>query len=170
MNALQSMQSMSDIKKIVETPDVFVAAVALSKKKFYEGQGDRTTFFKVILQLNPSKIPDLGRKLALVTKKEFMGLSLYNDKLCAPDRVNKQTIFKLWMHCCRLSNAVTLQEMIAFQPHAEEILRVYDRHVDAEGRTTLNMEEYMAYRAEMKVKAEQKNKQKKAKKGAKKLM
>ena len=89
MNALQSMQSMSDIKKIVETPDVFVAAVALSKKKFYEGQGDRTTFFKVILQLNPSKIPDLGRKLALVTKKEFMGLSLYNDKLCAPDRVNK---------------------------------------------------------------------------------
>ena len=65
---------------------------------------------------------------------------------------------------------MTLQEMIAFQPHAEEILRVYDRHVDAEGRTTLNIEEYMAYRAEMKVKAEQKNKQKKAKKGAKKLM
>ena len=60
--------------------------------------------------------------------------------------------------------------MIAFQPHAEEQLRVYDRFVDAEGRTTLNMEEYMKYRADMKVKAEQKKKASKAQKGAKKLM
>ena len=95
------MQAMSDIKKLVETPDVYVAAVALSKTLFYEGKGDRTTFFKVILDLNPAKIPDLGKKLKLVTSREFMGLSLYNDKMCIPDRVNKQTVYRLWLHCSR---------------------------------------------------------------------
>lgn len=98
---MQALQSAADIKTLVEAPDVFVAAVALSDKSFYEGKGDRTTFFKIILDLNPGKIPDLGRKLALVTKPEFMGLKLYNDTLCKPDRVNKQMVFKLWMHCCR---------------------------------------------------------------------
>lgn len=62
---------------------------------------------------------------------------------------------------------VKIEDMIAFQPHAEEVLRTYDRFVDAEGRTTLNMDEYMAYRAQKKVEAEQKNKAKKAKKGGK---
>lgn len=63
MGAMASMQSLSDIKKLVETPDVYVAAVALSNQAFYEGRGDRTTFFKIILDLNPAKIPDLGKKL-----------------------------------------------------------------------------------------------------------
>ena len=98
--------------------------------------------------MNPATIPDLGNKLKLVTSKEFMGLKLYNDKMCNPERCNRKTIFNLWLHCCRKSNAVTLNQMIAFQPHAEQWLRIYDRYVDAEGRTTLNMEEYMVYRAE----------------------
>ena len=106
--AMQALQAQADIKKLVEAPDVFVAAVALSEKSFYEGKGSRTTFFNIILDLDPAQIPDLGRKLKLVTSNEFMGLSLYNDKICEPERVNKQTIYRLWMHCCRRSNAVSL--------------------------------------------------------------
>ena len=109
LNALASMATLADLKKLVEAPDVFVTAVALSEKSFYEGRGDRTSFFKCIQDLNPARIPDLGRKLKLVTDKEFMGLKLYNDKLCEPERVNKKTIFNLWLHCCRKSSAVTVE-------------------------------------------------------------
>lgn len=70
-----------------------------------------------------------------------MGLNLYNDKMCKPDRVNKQTVYKLWLHCCRVSGTVSLEDMIAFQPHLEDKLRNYDRFVDAQGKTTLNIEE-----------------------------
>lgn len=65
---------------IVESPDVYVAAVALSHRDFFNGRGDRTTFFKCILDLDPRQIPDLGNKLVLVTESEFMGLKIYNDK------------------------------------------------------------------------------------------
>ena len=111
---MATLQAQTDIKKLVEAPDVFVAAVALSEKQFYEGKGSRTTFFNIILDLDPAQIPDLGRKLKLVTSNEFMGLNLYNDKMCEPERVNKQTIYKLWMHCCRRSSAVSLEQMIEF--------------------------------------------------------
>jgi len=57
--------------------------------------------------------------------------------------------------------------MIAFQPHAEEKLRVYDRFVDAEGRTTLNMAEYMEHRKALAEKAIKDKKLKTAKKGSK---
>lgn len=57
------MKSANDIKKLIMAPDVYVAAVALSNQEFYEGRGDRSTFFKIILELNPNQIPDLGRKL-----------------------------------------------------------------------------------------------------------
>ena len=167
LNALSSMQTMADLRKLVEAPDVFIAAVALSEKSFYEGKGDRTSFFKVVMDLNPVRIPDLGRKLKLVTAKDFMGISLYNDKMCQPDRVNKQTIFQLWMHCCRTSSAVTIEQMIEFQPHAEEPLRMYDRFVDSEGKTTLNPEEYKQYRQEKGQQAAQKKKLANAKKSGK---
>lgn len=55
------------VKTIIEAPDVFLAAAAMSKSCFYEGTGDRTTFFDKILELEPTCIPDLGRKLKLVT-------------------------------------------------------------------------------------------------------
>ena len=71
-----------------------------------------------------------------------MELSLYNDKKVNPERVNKKMIYRLWFHCCRKSNAVSLEEMISFQPHAEAKLRVYDRFVDENGKTTLNGGEY----------------------------
>lgn len=90
---MASMQSAADIKMLVQAPDVYIAAVALSQQDFFMGRGDRTTFFKIILELNPRQIPDLGNKLLLIKDKEFMGLKLYNDKLCDPDRVNKRTCF-----------------------------------------------------------------------------
>ena len=37
--------------------------------------------------------------------------------------------------------------MIEFQPHYEEKLQILDRHVDAKGKTTLNIPEYMKFRA-----------------------
>ena len=49
--------------------------------------------FQMILENNPASIPDLGRKLALVANKEFLGLNLYNDALCDPSRVKKATIY-----------------------------------------------------------------------------
>ena len=73
----------------MQAPDVYIAAVALSEQKFYEGVGDRTTFFKVIAEMNPERIPDLGNKLKLVTAREFMGLPLYNDTMCKPERINR---------------------------------------------------------------------------------
>ena len=73
---------MQDIKLVLEAPDVYVAAAVLIQNKFYNGKGDRTQFFKVVLESNPSTIPDLMNKLQLTTQREFMGHKIYNDKLC----------------------------------------------------------------------------------------
>ena len=83
-SAFSKMAAASDVKMLVNAPDVFIAAACLSDKQFYEGRGDRTTYFDTILELAPTGIPDLGRKLKLVTSNEFMGLKLYNDKICNP--------------------------------------------------------------------------------------
>ena len=80
----------------------------MSQKEFYEGKGSRSIFFKSIMELNPATIPDLGRKLKLVTGRDFMGMKLYNDKMCQVERVNKKTLRELWLHCCRRNNVVTL--------------------------------------------------------------
>ena len=106
---------------IVDAPDVYFAAVALEKHKFSTGRKDREAFFQTVCSLDPRQIPDLFNKLQLVMKKEFMGLTLYKD-YCA-DRVNKSTLFKLWLECCRKSQAVSLEQMIEFAPYQEEYLR-----------------------------------------------
>ena len=149
---------MHDVKVLLEAPDVFIAAAALSSQKFYQGKGDRTAFLNMVLEMDPAKIPDLGRKLCLVTQTEFLGLKLYNDKLVSDSKVNRKMIYKIWLHTNRKHNAVSLKKLIQFQPHAEEWLTAYDRFVDAEGRTTLNQEEHMQYRAQMKEKADKKKK------------
>jgi len=64
---------------------------------------------------------------------------------------------------------VSLEQFIDFQPHAEEQIRFYDKFVDAEGKTTLNIEEQMALRQEKAKAAEIKKKEKKAKQGKSKL-
>ena len=75
-----------------------------------------------------------------------MGLILYNDTMSNPEKINKKMIFKLWLHCCRRSNAIPVAKFIEFQPHAKEQIEFYEKFVDDEGRTTRNMEEFMAYR------------------------
>lgn len=67
LSALTSMQASADIEKLVKSPDVYIAACALGDQAFYQGQGNRSTFFDIILKLNPMQIPDLGNKLALIT-------------------------------------------------------------------------------------------------------
>ena len=57
--------------------------------------------------------------------------------------------------------------MIAFAPYQEDYLRRQDHYVDADGRTTLNMEEYMAYRKAHAEKMVINKKAKKAKTAAK---
>ena len=64
---IAKLAQMHDVKMLLEAPDVFIAAAALGSKKFYQGKGDRTAFFEMVLEMDPSKIPDLGRKLCLVT-------------------------------------------------------------------------------------------------------
>lgn len=68
-------------------------------------------------------------------------MSLYNDTMCKPDRVKRQMIYKLWLHCCRVYNAIPVEQLIDFQPHAKDLITNYDKYVDAEGKTTLNIEE-----------------------------
>jgi len=55
-------------------------------------------------------------------------------------------LYRLWLHCCRRHEAVSLQQMVDFAPYQEDYLRRQDRYVDRDGRTTLNMAEYMAWR------------------------
>lgn len=129
---------MEDVKIVFESPDVFIAASALITQSFYIGKGDRNAFFEVILASDPKTIPDLFRKLMLVTKPEFYGRKIYNDKVCNSTNVCKQTVYQLWLHCVRRHEALTLEQLIEFAPYMEEQLRVYDRYVDKEGRTTLN--------------------------------
>ena len=93
---------------MIESPDIFICTTAMKKTKFFEGKGDRTAFFEAILNMNPNHIPDLARKLKLVTRKEYLGLNLYNDKMSNPDKVNKKMIHKLWLHCCRRAGAISL--------------------------------------------------------------
>jgi hypothetical protein len=100
---------MHDVKVLMEAPDVFIAAAALSTQKFCQGKGDRTAFFNMILESNPAQIPDLGRKLNLVTKDKFMGLQLYSDKLALCDRVKRKMVYLLWLHCCRKNDVIPLK-------------------------------------------------------------
>ena len=86
---LNKLQSSADLKIMIDSPDIFICTAAMNSIDFYEGRGDRTQFFEMILNLNPLQIPDLARKLKLVTQREYMGLKLYNDSMSKPDRVNK---------------------------------------------------------------------------------
>jgi hypothetical protein len=43
--------------------------------------------------------------------------------------------------------------MVELAPTHAELVRLWERHVDKEGRTTLNLEEYAEYRKKMAEKA-----------------
>ncbi len=74
---------MQDVKLVLEAPSVFEGAAVLIQQNFYIGKGDRTTFIEVVLASDPTKIPDLFRKLKLITVSEFCNRKIYNDKLCS---------------------------------------------------------------------------------------
>lgn len=90
----------------------------------------------------------------LVTKSEFYGHKIYNDKICNALNLCKQTVYKLWLHCVRRHQALSLEQMIEFAPYMEEQLRMYDKFVDKDGKTTLNMPEYMQLRKDLAKKKE----------------
>jgi len=164
----QSLASEEDVKLFLEAPDIYYAAAVLTQQPFYIGKGDRNTFFKVVLNSNPKKIKDLGKKLRMLTQQKIFGkFDVYNDKLTSPERLNRQTIFRLWLHCCRRHQAVTLDEMVKAYPYQKENLEVWDKYVDEDGKTTLNPEEYKQYRIDMAEKAKQKQKEAQGKKGRK---
>ena len=85
----------------MDAPDAFIAAAVLTSEQFFMGKGDRTKFFEFVLNSKPTQIPDLGKKIRLITAKKIGPHDIYNDKNCAPDRLNKTTIFKLWLHTVR---------------------------------------------------------------------
>lgn len=74
---------------VLAAPDHYYAAAVLADVNFYLGKGDRTLFFDVITSSDPATFPDLGRKLVLVTKNEYLGFKFFNDKLAKPERVNR---------------------------------------------------------------------------------
>jgi hypothetical protein len=74
-------------------------------------------------------------------------------------------VYQLWLHCVRRHKAITIENMISFAPYMKEKLLLWDKFVDRDGRTTLNMVEYMAMRAEKAKEAEKSKKVKKAKQG-----
>lgn len=157
---------MQDVKLVLEAPDVFLAASVLISQKFYNGKGDRSAFIEQVLDTDPKKIPDLARKLKLSTSSEFYGNKIFNDKLCSSLNLKQQSIFQIWLHCTRRHGVVTLDQMIDFAPYQKEKLLLWDKFVDSDGKTTLNMAEYMEMRkkqAELK-KVENAQKKQKAKK------
>lgn len=157
---------MQDIKIVFESPDVYIAAAALIEQKFFIGKGDRNAFFEAILSSDPTQIPDLFRKLILVTKQEYYGHKIYNDKVCNNLHVRKNTVYRLWLHCVRRHKALTLEQMIEFAPYMKDNLLMYDKYVDNNGRTTLNLVEYAAYRKQIAEKTKAKNKVQASKKRA----
>ena len=74
---------MEDVKIMLEAPDVYYAALILSKKEFFNGRGDRSSFFEIVLNSDPTTIADLSRKLQLVTAAKFHDLKIFNDTLCS---------------------------------------------------------------------------------------
>lgn len=113
----KSLDTEEDVKLILEAPDAYYGAAVLTSQPFFIGKGDRTTFLKVVLNSNPKTIKDLGKKIGMLTKSKIGSFSVYNDKLCNPERLNKQTIYRLWLHCRRRHQAVTLEELIEAYPY-----------------------------------------------------
>lgn len=80
---------MQDVKLVLEAPDVYLAAAVLIQQSFYNGKGDRSAFIDVLLNSDPKVIPDLGRKLKLITVDKYFGHKIYNDSLCSTLNIKK---------------------------------------------------------------------------------
>lgn len=74
----------ASIKLVLEAPDVYLAAAVMIQESFFNGKGDRAAFIEAVMQTDPSKIPDLARKLTLITTGQFQGHQIYKDKWSNP--------------------------------------------------------------------------------------
>lgn len=157
---------MDDVKLVLEAPDAAFAAAILTTRPFYMGKGDRTAFLEVVLNSDPKTIPDLKGKLRLLMTSKVGKEKIYNDKLCSTTRLKKQLVYRLWLHTVRRHGVLNVQDFLDLYPYHEEYLRILDRHVDADGKTTLNTKEYMIYRDVKRKEAEKNKKKKIAKKTA----
>ena len=150
---LASLQQMQDVKLVLEAPDFYTAAAVLVQQNFYNGKGDRTALFNVVLNTDPKTLPDIGRKLKLMTMREIHGFKIYNDKLCNTMEVKRSMVHQLWLHLCRRHQAATVEQLIEFAPNLTDHIMLWDQFVDANGRTTQNSQEYAEYRKKMEEKA-----------------
>lgn len=123
-----------------------MAAAVMIQESFFNGKGDRAAFIEAIMQTDPSKISDLAQKLTLITTGQFQGHSIYKDKWASPQtNLCKQTLFRLWLHLCRINKAVDLDSMIALAPHLADKFRLWDKCVGANGKVAPNAPEYREY-------------------------
>ena len=98
---------MQDVKMVLEAPDVHTAAAVLIQQTFFNGKGDRSALIEVVLNSDPKTIPDVAAKLKLLTQKDYLGHAIYNDKLCSTLQINKQKIFRLWLHLARRNGVMS---------------------------------------------------------------
>lgn len=75
---------------------------------------------------------------------------MFADKTSVPDKVKRQTLFRLWLHLVRRGQAITTAEMSsAFRDAKSKLsLQLYEQYVDEHGKTTLNIKQYMKFRKE----------------------
>ena len=50
---IMKIQSSADLKIMIDSPDIYICTAAMNSIDFYEGRGDRSQFFNMILSLNP---------------------------------------------------------------------------------------------------------------------
>ena len=109
----EKLAQLHGVNMFIQAPDVYIAASALIASKFSIGKGDRTALLEIVLDTDPTQIPDLSRKLKLITLSEFQGIKLYNDK-CPPEQLSRKMVFRLWLHLVRKTQFLTLDWMIDF--------------------------------------------------------
>lgn len=143
------------VRIIIEAPDAYIAAAVLLKANMFMGRGDRSAMIEIVLSSNPSSISDLYHKLKMVTATTFCDSKIFQDNRQEDYQMkfSKKTAYQLWLHCCRKNQVLTCEQMVELCPAHADLIRVWDKYVDAHGKTTLNLQEYAQYRKEMSVKA-----------------
>jgi len=162
---------MDHVKLFLEAPDSTIAAAILCQKSFFMGKGDRPFFLDFVIGSNPKAIKDLAGKLRLLCATEVGDFKVYDDKnnegkeamekLNSKERIERlsqKMVYNIWLHCSRKHQVLSLQDLLSLYPYHEESLRIWDRHVDDQGKTTLNQEEYTAFRDVKRKEAEHKKK------------
>lgn len=84
---------------MIEAKSVYLAAAVMNQKEFKNGCGDRKAIIDFILSADPSTIPDLVRKLRLLTCNSYYGNRIYSDGFkdeVQEFTIRKNIVFRLW--------------------------------------------------------------------------